>query len=316
MSSYFDLPETHTEFPPAFLTVSACSDWLVLVPLANPAQAQVMLLRQLNLLHRYTLANSARLKLLETMRQTVIEVQRDVAKKFANRPLPLNPTEQAAFDGTLAVWQALLGGYLRLLDAVAAGDTTIIEQGALIAQRSLSVFADWEVDLCRGEKLPDVNFWRRLHKVFALAEQLKLISLPVRDAARHGNEQTTALAAYAESHLLHSASPFELPSRHLDWIARWSRRWCNKLTMRTDGAPTDGTRAAPLFVDIDSDRPAGYISRDVPGARWLETDELRKSIKARLVMLSQGELPKRLQLGEDCTQPATSLLLECFYQGW
>ena len=199
MSSYFDLPETHTEFPPAFLTVSACSDWLVLVPLANPAQAQVMLLRQLNLLHRYTLANSARLKLLETMRQTVIEVQRDVAKKFANRPLPLNPTEQAAFDGTLAVWQALLGGYLRLLDAVAAGDTTIIEQGALIAQRSLSVFADWEVDLCRGEKLPDVNFWRRLHKVFALAEQLKLISLPVRDAARHGNEQTTALAAYAES---------------------------------------------------------------------------------------------------------------------
>ena len=316
MNPHFDLPPTSTEFPPAFLTVTACSDWLVSVPLANPAQAQVMLLRQLNLLNRFSLAASARVKLLETLRQTVIEVQRDVAKKFANKPLPLSPPEQAALDGTMAVWQGLLAGYLRVFEAVASDDASVAEMGALAAQRALSVFADWEVDLCRGEKLPDANFWRRQHNVFALAEQRKLATVVVRDAARHGNEPTTALAAYAETHLLHTASPFELPSRHLDWIARWSRRWSNKPSMLTGGAPTDGTRAAPLFVDLDSDRPAGYASRDVPGARWLDTDELRKSIKARLVMLQQGELPKHLQLGEDCTQPATSLLLERVYQRW
>ena len=316
MSTHFDLTNTSTEFPPAFLTVTACSDWLVSVPLANPAQAQVMLLRQLNLLNRFTLAASARLKLLESLRQTVIEVQRDVSKKFANKPLPLSPPEQAAFDGTIAVWQGLLGGYLRVFDAVVSNDASVAEQGALAAQRALSVFADWEVDLCRGEKLPDGSFWRRQHSVFALAEQRKLTKIAVGDAARHGNESTTVLAAYAESHLLHTASPFELPSRHLDWIARWSRRWSNKPSMLSAGAPTDGTRAVPLFVDLDSDRPAGYSARDVPGARWLDTDELRKSIKARLVMLQQGELPKHLQLGEDCTQPATSLLLERVYQRW
>lgn len=316
MSSHFDLPDTYTEFPPAFLTVTACNDWLASVPMANPSQAQVMLLRQLNLLHRFSLASSTRLKLLEAIRQTVIEVQRDVAKKFANKPLPLSPPEQSALDGTMAVWQALLLGYLRLFDAVATGDAEVAGQGALIAQRALSVFADWEVDLCRGEKLPDGSFWRRLHSVFALAEKLKFTTIEVRDAARHGNEPTNVVSAYAEAHLLHAASPFELPSRHLDWIARWSRRWGNKVSLSTHGAPTDGSRASPLFVDIESDRPAGYIARDVPGARWLDTDELRKSIKARLVMLQQGELPAHLHLGEDCTQPATSLLLERVYQRW
>ena len=93
MSSHFDLPDTYTEFPPAFLTVTACNDWLASVPMANPSQAQVMLLRQLNLLHRFSLASSTRLKLLEAIRQTVIEVQRDVAKKFANKPLPLSPPQ-------------------------------------------------------------------------------------------------------------------------------------------------------------------------------------------------------------------------------
>lgn len=316
MTSYFNLPATQTEFPPAFLTVSACSDWLALVPLANPVQAQAMLLRQLNLLHRYTLATSARLKLLETMRETVIEVQRDVARKFANQPLPLNLTEQAAFEGSLAVWQVLLDGYLRLFDAVADGNPGVAGEGALVAQRALSVFADWEVDLCRGEKLPDASFWRSLHRVFALAEKLRVINDVVRDSVRHGNEPTTAFAAYAESHLLYTASPFELPARQLDWIARWSRRWCHKLVLSSSGVPTEDTSAAPLFVDIDSDRPAGYGSHDVPGARCLGTDELRKSIKARLVMLQQGELPQHLQLGEDCTQPATGLLLERVYQRW
>ena len=33
-------------------------------------------------------------------------------------------------------------------------------------------------------------------------------------------------------------------------------------------------------------------------------------------MLQQGELPAHLHLGEDCTQPATSLLLERVYQRW
>jgi hypothetical protein len=312
----FGLPSTGTESPPGFLTPVACHDWLATIPMANPAQAQAMFLRQLNLLHRYTLPALQRFELLEALRPTTGDVQDDMAKKFAGKPLPFTPPEQAALDGNLAVWQALLNGYLRCLEAVAAGDAGIAPHRATVAQRAIAVFADWQVDLCRGEQLPDASFWKRLHQTFAAAESLGIAGEAVDDAIHHGNTRTSALGAYGEVHLMQMASPYELPQRHLNWIARWSRRWGSKLSLLVT-PPTELTNVSmPLFVDLASDRPASYMPRSGGQGRWLETSELRKSIKTRLVMLERGEQPSRLQLGEDCTQPAAGQLLERVYQRW
>jgi hypothetical protein len=311
----FDLSLTGLDHPPAFLTPVAAHDWLATVPMANSGQAQVMLLRQLNLLQGYTLVASERLAILESLRETVADVQDNVSKKFAGKPLPFTPPEQAALDGTLAVWQALLGGYLRLLDAC-AGDVALEPRRALIAQRSLTIFADWQVDLCRGEQLPDSRYWQLLNQVFSVAEGMGILGNDVNDASRHGNTLTSALAAYGECCLLHMASPFELPPRQLNWIVRWARRWGSKLSLMRTAPPQTGERAIPLYVDLGSHRPPGYQSGNDAGGRWLDTTALRKSIKSRITLLEQGEQPSRLQLGEDCTQPATGLLLQRVYQRW
>ena len=311
----FPLPPTGSDDPPAFLTTLACQDWLANVPMANPGQAQVMLLRQLNLLQRFTLANSERLALLELLRDAVGDVQIDVAKKFAGKPLPLTPPEQAALDGTLALWQALLGGYLRLLEA-AKSDSGLTKERARIAQRALAVLADLQVDLCRGEQLPNSDYWRTLYQVFALAEEMGVLVDNVADAHRHGSTQTSALGAFGESLLLYTASPFELPSRQLNWIARWAKRWGSKLGLLR-AAPHDITeRAMPICVDLAGDRPPGYQPHAGAGGRWLETTALRKSIRGRLTLLDQGEQPSRLHLGEDCTQPAAGQQLQRVYQRW
>ena len=67
-------------------------------------------------------------------------------RHFAARPLPFAPPEQAALDASLAVWHNLALGYLRCFAAAAdgAGDEAEGLQ-ALVAQRTLSVFADWQV---------------------------------------------------------------------------------------------------------------------------------------------------------------------------
>jgi hypothetical protein len=257
-----------------------------------------------------------RFELLESLRATMGDVQDDMAKKFAGKPLPFTPPEQAAMEGTMAVWQAQLNGYLRCLEAAAAGDSAITAQKATVAQRALAVFADWQVDLCRGEQLPDASFWRRLHMTFAMAEKMGIAGEAVNDTARHGNTLTSALAAYGEVHLMQMASPYELPQRHLNWIARWSRRWGSKISLLAAPPTQVANLAMPLFVDLDSDRPASYMPRSGGEGRWLETSELRKSIKARLAMLEKGEQPSRLQLGEDCTQPAAGQLLQRVYQRW
>jgi len=329
----FELPPTGTEQPPAFTTAAACRDWLATVPLANAVQAQSQLLRQLNLLHRYTLPTAERFAILEVLRPPLLDVQDDAAKKFAGKPVPLAPHEQAALGSSLNLWQDLALGYLRCFDEACggvtatraelekrrehcSGDQALAAQAALAAQRAVTVFADWQIDLARGSQLPGPLYWEKLNRLLLVTEILGIANRSVNDQVQHGSSHTCALAAYAECCLLATANIYELPTRHLAWVARWARRWGAKLSLLH--APPDDLRqrAVPLWVDFESERPPSYLPRQAEGGRWLETTELRRSIVARITLLEQGRAPAELQLGDDVTQPAATLLLQRALQRW
>jgi hypothetical protein len=310
-------PAAGSEQKPAFLDAAECAAWLARVPLANVSLAQPILLRQLNLLHRHELPPGERFAILEALRQPVIEVQAAAAAIFAGRPLPLANPEQAALERTLEVWSILAQGYLRSFTALCdAGGGRNLPLTALLAQRALAAFADWQVDLCRGEQLPDAAYWRDLHQVIAVAEALGITETAVSDPLRHGGTQTSALAAYAECNLLSAASPYELPARHMAWIARWARRWGAKPELLTAPPEDIRNRAVPLWVDLDAGRPPGHVPQPAGNGRWLETTELRKSLAARIALLEQGRAPAELQLGDDVTQPAAGQLLQRLLQRW
>ena len=312
----FDLPGTGTDQSPVFLNATDCRAWLAKLPLANATQAQPMISRQLNLLHRFALPPTERFAILESLRGPLSEVQEVAARMFAGKPLPLESHEQAALDGTLAVWHLLALGYLRCFAALCVTDDGVAPAPALLAQRTLSVFADWQVDLCRGEQLPDASYWKKLHQVFSASEALGIAERTVRDPVRHGTVPTSALAAYAECALLNTANLYELPARHLAWVARWARRWGAKLELLKTPPEDIGNRAVPLWVDLESDRPATYVPQSVTGGHWLDTTELRKSLLARIALLEQGRAPAELQLGDDVTQPAAGQLLQRALQRW
>lgn len=312
----FDLPGTGSGQSPVFLNAADCRAWLATLPLANAAQAQEMISRQLSLLHRFALPPTERFAILESLRGPLSEVQELAAKKFAGKPLPLDPQEQAALDETLSAWHMLALGYLRCFAALCVTDDAMAPAPELLAQRTLSVFADWQVDLCRGEQLADSAYWKKLHQVFSAAEALGIAERSVRDPVRHGNLPTSALAAYAECHLLSTANLYELSTRHLGWVARWARRWGAKLELLKMAPEDIGNRAVPLWVDLESDRPASYVPQSAASGRWLDTTELRKSLLARVARLEKGRAPAELQLGDDVTQPAAGQLLQRALQRW
>ncbi len=329
----FDLPATGTDPCPAFTNAAECKSWLATVPLANAVQAQAALMRQLNLLHRFTLSPKERFNILEVLLGPLVEVQDDASRKFAGRPLPFAPHEQAAMDSTLGVWRELALGYLRCFDAICHDHTSmpslqvqskacaasldLAVQAATLAQRLISVFADWQVDLLRGEQLPDPTYWEKLHQVFLAAETLGVAGRAVKDPLRHGRDRTTSvLAAYGECHLLSTANSYEFPARHLAWVARWARRWGAKLTLLKAPPEDIRNRAVPIWVDIESDHPASYMPQPAHGSRWLETTELKRSLQARITLLEQGRAPADLQLGDDVTQPAAGQLLQHLLQRW
>lgn len=308
----FDLPPTDTEQPPACVDESTCRAWLATVPLNNIAQAQAMLLRQLTLLTRFALPVADRFAVLECLRAPLRQVQEAAAKKFVARPLPLAPPEQAALDSTLAIWQAAVTNYLHCLDGVRWSARST----AIIIQRALATLADWQVDLVRSERLPEAGYWRKVNQLFAAAEVAACAEETVQDPLRHGALPVSPLAAYAECQLLHAASPYELTPRDLLWVARWARRWGSKIGLLSV-PPADIRQAAhPLWADLDTDRPAGYVSQPTPQGRWLETTALRASLTTRLELLAQGQAPGELQLGSDVVQPAASQLLTRLLQRW
>jgi hypothetical protein len=303
------------ELQPAFQTADQCRQWLAATPLGNTVQALSHLLRQLNLLNRCNIQPNERLAILEVLRRPILQAQEEGAKRFLGKALPLVPPEQAAFDSAQAVWQSLLKGYGRCIEAEIANASPGSPILALLFQRALATLTSAQIDIYRAGFDPSPEHWLALHKLYATAESAGIVDTEVEDAVRQGKTPSTARAVYAEVMLLHAASPHELSSRHLAWVARWSRRWSYKVRIVSDTPALDG-ETVPLNIDLAAGRAAGYRLVDGPNARWLDTSEIKRSIRKRLSLLEKGTPPAELQLGEDCVQPSCGQVLRHVYQHW
>lgn len=312
-----DLPPTGTDQPPLFADLDQCRAWLKTLPLSNPVQAQAQLLRQLGLLNRHDLPGGERLVLLEALREPIHFVQGEAAKKFSGKPLPLVPPEHAAHESSHGLWQALANGYLRCLDACLSGAAELKPRAAQICQRALAALAEDHLDQVRAGHQPAGGHWRQAHAIYAGAEELQAAATACEDGLRAAQPMTPA-AAYAELMLLHAASLHELAPRQQAWVMRWARRWAGKVTIQAT-APALDSPALPLCVDLAGGAPAGFKPLAGPGARWLVTTELRKSLKRRLKLLAEGgaeNTPARLGLGDDCGQPQCGEVLRRVYPRW
>lgn len=319
--SVFDLelPELSTDQPPAFTSAAACQKWLSEIPLTNARQAQPQLLRQINLLNRFTLPAEERLNILELLRAPTYFVHGECSKRFLSRPLPLAPPEQAALETCQVLWQALETGYLHCLRAFVDNLNPASEAArrniAVAATRALTSLLAMYLDDCHAGMLPARQFWRRLHRIYRGIEKIQMTQVSVEDPVRR-QSATTVAAIYVEVILIATANPLELRPRQLGHVAYWAQRWSSRVPVLP--APPIDLRTPPLCVDLVGDEEA--VFKRAPGTgdglRWLDLVELRKTIKQRLAALEKGESPESLKLGKDCAQPDCEILLKQVYQDW
>jgi hypothetical protein len=193
---------------PAFTTANGCRDWLSGTPLTDAAQAHAALLRQINLLNQAKLPADVRFDILEQLREPIHDAQEEFSRRFAGKPLPLAPAEQAAFDSCRALWHGLAAGYTACFDALAAQAGL---PAALAAQRALAAFAAEQLEIQRAGRVPADEHWHTLHRMYAAAERLGVAALEVADPVRLGDKVASSpAAAYVEAMLLHAASLHEL----------------------------------------------------------------------------------------------------------
>jgi hypothetical protein len=175
------LEPTDDRANPVFKDAASCKAWLGQLQLTNLQLAHSKLLAQIKELNRYPMRGVERFNTLELLRETVGFVQEDFAKKLIGKPLPLNESELTVLLSIVQLWQAMVAGYQRGLQAYISGEKQLAKHGALLCHRCL-LYSGLEIfeHLRTGYEFSP-RLWRQLHELYAYAEQQKLHQLEVSD---------------------------------------------------------------------------------------------------------------------------------------
>ena len=311
------LDPTDDHANPAFKDASGCAQWLGQLQLTNLHLAHGVLRTQLDEFNRYPMQGLERLHTLELLRETVTSIQTDYAKKLVAKKLPLGKDEFTVFVSIVGLWQGMVTGYRRCLQAYMAGDKQLAPYGALLCQRCL-LYSGMQIfeHLCNGYEF-DGKLWHQLHVLYAFSEERGLQLEEVADGLNGNTSPTSCRAAYVKLLLACYAYRAELTRNQLQLLDRWLTQWSSIITVERSHTMSKG-EAAPLAVDLDSSQGLQPLQLASPSdsLRYLAMVPLSKLLRVKMVLLQQGQSPEQLELGKDCNSTDCAKLLGHLHQCW
>ena len=309
-------PLATSPLPLQFTDSASCKHWIEQITLTNVQLTQQVLTGQLASLGAAQLSPQERLKILETLREPVHFVQGESAKRFAGKPLPLEPNESTAWNNTIGLWQEMSLNYQQCLKACREGDLAIAPHTALVAMRCLRVSGCILLDHFRIYRQPPGAVWHALHEVYAFCEGHGFARIRVHDIFTKRDPDSSCAESYAQVLLTHLANPFALSVRQMAFVSRWLERWATLVGISTQPLPTGPIPS--LTIDLTSSGGVifGPGTEPQPHLRFLDLEQLSKALRQTINLLKQGQTPGQLDLGEDARQPGCENLLMLLYVQW
>ncbi|HUO43993.1 MAG TPA: hypothetical protein VMT94_03655 [Burkholderiales bacterium] len=299
-----------------FADSAGCARWVATLPLTNISSAQRQLTGQIALAGQANLPATELLKILETLREPVVQLQREAAVKYAGKPLPLENSELVAWKTTVALWQELTRAYLACRDGWSGEPAGRRVHATLVTLRCLQYVGRTMLEYYRIRHQPPSALWRQLNQLYAFAEQSGFAGAPTDAESGRREPVASCTAAFCRTLLIQLANPFALTSRQLDFVDRWSEGWTPLVDLSKQPPSTPST--SPLTVDIAGDHgamPAGEM-KPASGLRHLDLDPLARTLRQLITLLKQGQSPAQLGLGNEARQPGCENLLMLLYIQW
>jgi hypothetical protein len=295
---------------------AGCRRWLETLPLTNVQHAQRELASQLEALHvSVNVPPIERLRILETLKEALLFVQNEAAQAYSGRPLPLDNVEGDACARTMGLWQQLARNYELCLEAHREGDLVIAPYAALVTLRCLSCVAWMMYDQYRVYRQPTADLWRDLNHYYAYAEQHGYARIRVQDNFGQRDPDATCTEIYVQALLMFLANPFSLSVRQTVFVRRWLEKWASLVNLSHQPLPP--SQIPPLVIDVASSEGVRFAEGSVPStARYLDLEQLAKTLRQTINLLKQGQTPAQLGLGEDARQPGCENLVMLLYVQW
>lgn len=311
------LDPTDDRANPAFKDAGSCAQWLGQLQLTNLHLAHGMLRAQLDELNRYPMRGLERLHTLELLRETVSSIQADYVRKLVAKKLPLSTEELTVFVSIIGLWQGMVTGYQRCLQAYMAGDTSLAPHGALLCQRCL-LYSGLQIfeHLLTGYEF-DGKLWHQLHVLYAFSEEQGLQLDGVSDGLNGNTIHSSCRAAYVKLLLACHAYRSVLTRNQLQLMDHWLTRWSLTITVERSYTMSKGD-ASPLAVDLSGLQglqPLQQVNTS-GNLRYLAMVPLSKLLRVKMILLQQGQSPRQLELGEGCNTADCAWFLNFLHQHW
>lgn len=313
-SRYFDLPPLRSDAKPSFVDVAGCRKWLDEVPLLNVGAANGMLYHELELVTAYDMPPEKRFDVLELLRPHIIAVQEEHAKKFRGKQLPLSPQRRENLAEVKSLWEVLSRAYQRSVEAWSRREGDTIASQAAACQRAIDCMARRLTDQHHAYVKSDGIDFRTLHRLYAYAEREGFVQKRVRDPITPDREAQSCQRTYLRALLFEAATPREHRALALGVIERWIERWSSKVTIG-HSMPAEA-QAAPLYVNLSSDRGLHREPERGPSLRVVDVTQLAASLDKRIHGLRHGKKPEELELGSDLTRRDFEGLLVALRRQW
>ncbi|MBV1774413.1 hypothetical protein KSF73_01665 [Burkholderiaceae bacterium DAT-1] len=312
----FALPAGRAARPGEFTTPRQLKDWLKQLPLANVKESHSALADCINSLNELSITPLDRLKMLELLREPVAIIQQESSKRYWNRPIPLAPSEAAAWHATVDLWQVMSTAYRHCWQGVLDGDVEVAEFEALVAQRTqfYQVQVLREHVLCR--RAVSLRFWQTMLSDYKVIRRTQVHAIKVKDKHNRQTGLSSCDASLAHALLLHLCDPWALSVRQLLWVDHLLERLSLRATF-SDSYPFEA-ESLPIGFNAEYPEIPGAFSEDRmrPGAYVLVIDDIIKSLRKRIKALRSGVSPAELNLGEDMPSEGAQTLLKWIYRSW
>lgn len=290
--------------------------WIVSLPLTNIQQAHQALSAQVSALAATQLPALERLKILETLKDALVFLQEESAKRFAGKPLPLDVTEVAVWDNVIALWQDLGRNYQTCLQAYREGDLAIAPHVALVNMRCLRYLGCTMFDYCRAYRQVPGAMWRALHELYAFSEQHGYARIRVQDSFAQMDLDSSCAESYMQTLLVHLANPYSLSVRQMSFAHRWLEKWTALIGLTSQPLPPSPIPSLVINLGSTSGVTLAGDIEPQSNLRYLDLEQLSKTLRQIINLLKQGQTPVQLGLGSDARQPGCENLLMLLYVQW
>ncbi len=302
--------------PLQFNDVASCKRWIQSLPLTNVQAAHQSLAQQIALVRQAGIAPVEVLRIMEALREPVAYAQNELARKYAGKALPLDPAEAATWKRVIGLWQDVIDTYSWCRAAQARGDTALDQHAALIVLRCLQHWVCVLIDHHRiYSQLPGA-LWKKLHQLYAFAEQSGFARVAIGDSSPTTDPNSTCLAAYCRALLGQLANPFALSGRQMDFVSRWIEKWSGAINLASQPLPPSSIPALAVDLGGEHGPVLAEALEPVSSLRYIDLEPLGRTLRQIITSLKKGQTPAELGLGDDARQPGCENLLMLLYIQW